>query len=123
MFLLFYILFFSQIVFTAPIKRAVAYTVYTTTTADDVVGCQTSASNTTDIVVNLFAIPSTGNYVLCVTDELGQAPSNFIDIIPAGTDVINPGNTQLFQIATSFTTSCFYSVYNPAGSQWVQRIF
>ena len=120
---MFLILFFIHFVFTAPISRAVAYTVYTATTSDDVIGCKTSASNVTDIVVNLFTIPSTGNYVLCVTDETGQAPSNFIDIVPAGTDVINPGNTQLFQIATSFTTACFYTVYSPTGSQWIQRIF
>jgi hypothetical protein len=121
--LLLLLLFFIPFVFTAPINRAVAYTVYTATTSDDVIGCQTSASNVTNIVVNLFTIPSTGNFVLCVTDETGQAPSNFINIVPAGTDVINPGNTQLFQIATSFTTACFYTVFNPSGSEWIQRIF
>lgn len=117
------LLFFSQIVYTIPFTRAVAYTVYSATTSDDVVGCQTSASNVTDIVVNLYTIPSVGNYVICVTDELGQASSNLIDIIPAGTDVIIPGNTQFYQIATNFKTSCFYSIYSATGSRWIERIF
>jgi len=123
MFLFFLILYFSQIVFALPFTRSVAYTVYSATLSDDVVGCQTSVSNMTNIVVNLYAIPSSGNYVICITDELGFASSNLIDINAAGTDVINPGNSQLYQIATNFKTSCFYSIYDVSVSRWIERIF
>lgn len=119
----FIILCLSHLSLSLPFSRAIAYTVYSATTSDDVVGCQTSVSNVTNIVVNLYTIPSMGNYVICVTDELGFASSNFIDVIAAGTDVINPGNSQTYTIATNFKTSCFYSIYDASVSRWIERLF
>lgn len=115
--------------FSAPVARLVCYDTVTlpapTVQNIDVVGCQTNNNNVTNLIVNLFAVPSTGNYVFCVTDETGAALNNNIQINAQGTDLFEPGDgSGIYYIGTNSKTSCFYTYKDQNGQGWfVERRF
>jgi len=131
--MLFFILFIFLIsiinVNSAPVSRVAVYTSYNVLLSNDVMGCQTDSNNGTNIVVNFYAVPSSGNYVVCVTDELGHGIDNNIEINTAvntgGQDLFEPGDNIQYIIGSNFKTSCFYSVYDPVTQigKWVERRF
>lgn len=104
---------------SAPINRVSVTTEYNVTTANDVMGCQTNISNAFNITVNLYAA-SSGNFVLCVTDEGGVASSNPIIINTFPGDLIYPGEMSQYIIESDFKTSCFYC---HSSSKWIERRF
>src|SRR3954468_23746138 len=84
-----------------PLNRVVVYTSYNVLSSNDIMGCKTSSDNETNIQVNLFQISSSApSYVLCVTDENGQAHLNNIDINTFGSDIINPGESNIYTISS-----------------------
>jgi hypothetical protein len=118
--MLFLLLAFLLAIRGAPVHRVAVSDTYNVTTSDDVIGCLTNASQVNiNIMINLFSA-STGNYVVCITDENGHSNLNNVQINADGTDLFVPEPTNQYVLSSPYQTSCFYS---DGGSLWHERIF